>query len=109
MLGTLLLCFIESLQQPCKVGVMMMQRRKQTQPMFVEGADGTHGGDVWDQILKPLQLTGTLKVIWSQPSAPPPAQGTDWWSTSPWPNPSVTDEGSHCFPEQTLSNSLLKH
>lgn len=34
----------------------MMQRRKQTQQMFVERADHVCGGGVWDQILKPLQL-----------------------------------------------------
>lgn len=49
----------------------MMQRRKQAQQMFVERADHVRGGGVWDQIRKPLQLAGTLKVIWSQPPPTP--------------------------------------
>lgn len=36
-------------------------------------------------------------------------QETDWWSTSPWLNPSVIDGDGHCLLGQTLppSNSLL--
>lgn len=75
----------------------LLQRRKQTQQMFVEWVDHVCGGGTWDQILKLLHLAGILKVIWSLPR-------TDWQFVSPWLNPSLMGSlmrGGHCLWGQT--------